>query len=235
VGEAEALAILREQVPWLCEQLAADADAGRFGRWGVSTVVDENLGRPVLGDAAFRALHGLAGLAPAAPVGNAGVLHVYGYLLSLVETPYGLKRDRWTGGGVARALGLPSAAFTPWFDPAATPLARILDACLPRLDAPDSAADLRLWVDDRSGEGTDATIVRTVVIEHPGSVGGVLLYGTKVGAAALRLVTAFPVGVVTEDWLDQLLATPPGLRFNAALPGREPGSEFGVREVIVRA
>ncbi len=68
----------------------------------------------MLSRSTFEALHDRAGLDSAWPVGNAGLLHVYGYLLSTTPTPYGLKRDRWLGGELARACGLAPDAFVPW-------------------------------------------------------------------------------------------------------------------------
>lgn len=103
-----------DEFDWLGMAIDADAGAGRFGLWGASTVIDENLGAPVISRELFDALHARAGIAARWPVGNAGVLHVYGYLLSRVVTPYGLKRDRWVGGRLAEAFGLDREAFLPW-------------------------------------------------------------------------------------------------------------------------
>lgn len=119
-------AVLDEH-PWLGAAIDDDAEAGRFAAWGSSTVIDENVGAPVLPRPLFDALHARAGLPAAWPVGNAGVLHVYGYLLSTTPTPYGLKRERWLGGELAGALGLPADAFVPWAHPR-TLLQRVTEA-----------------------------------------------------------------------------------------------------------
>ena len=55
-------------------------------------------------DAAVIRAAAAAGLAAAFPVGNAGLLHVYGYWFSDEPTPYGFKRDRWVDGALAGAL-----------------------------------------------------------------------------------------------------------------------------------
>ena len=99
---------------WLGNAIDKDAAAGRLGIWGRSTVIDENTGAPVLTPELFSALHARAGIHAHWPVGNAGILHVYGYLLSQAPTPYGLKRSRWLDGALARAYGLPDDAFVPW-------------------------------------------------------------------------------------------------------------------------
>lgn len=103
--------ILAQYTPELLTRLGFDRASGVFSDWGLSTVIDENLRRPVIGPALFAFLHECAGLEATWPVGNAGLLHVYGYLLSTVPTPFGLKRERWIGCELTRALGMPDGAF----------------------------------------------------------------------------------------------------------------------------
>ncbi|BAJ75413.1 L-serine deaminase [Microbacterium testaceum StLB037] len=103
-----------DSLPWLAAALAEDRAAGRFAAWGRSTVIDENVGAAVLPRAVFDELHERAGLTAEWPIGNAGVLHVYGYLLSTTPTPYGLKRERWLSGELERACGLETGALLPW-------------------------------------------------------------------------------------------------------------------------
>lgn len=112
--DADAATTALYALPWLTQSIEDDRTAGRFTRWGRSTVIDENVGSAVLSRAAFEALHTLAGLPSAWPVGNAGLLHCYGYLLSLTPTPYGMKRDRWLDGQFARTLTLAADHFIPW-------------------------------------------------------------------------------------------------------------------------
>ena len=106
-----------DSLPWLAAALADDRAAGRFDAWGRSTVIDENVGAAVLPRGVFDELHERAGLAAEWPIGNAGVLHVYGYLLSTTPTPYGLKRERWLSGELERACGLETGALLPWASP----------------------------------------------------------------------------------------------------------------------
>lgn len=116
-----------DETPWLGSAIESDARAGRFDRWGWSTVIDEHVGGAVISEAFFDALHASAGIPAQWPVGNAGLLHVYGYLLSTVRTPYGLKRERWLSGTLARAYGLPADLFLPWASPR-TLLDRVTEA-----------------------------------------------------------------------------------------------------------
>ena len=228
---------------WLGAFIRADAAAGRFAGWGLSTVVDENTGGPVIDERLFGELHALAGLPSVWPVGNAGLLHVYGYLLSRVETPYGRKRDRWLDGGVARALGLPAHAFAPWFDAggSSTPLERIALAAAPIVNAGAGAGVVFRADDSVPDAGGTATgriaVARTIVVRDAASGATALVYALgeadanggadafgaagAVGAADavgdLKLVTLFPVEGVDEAWAERLRLEPPRLRYNAVI------------------
>lgn len=103
-----------EEYWWLGAAIDEDSSAGRFNTWGRSTAIDERTGAPVITRGLFDALHHRAGLDAQWPAGNAGLLHVYGYLLSTTQTPYGLKRERWLDGHLAQAYGLERSAFLPW-------------------------------------------------------------------------------------------------------------------------
>ncbi|HAM26500.1 MAG TPA: amino acid deaminase [Microbacteriaceae bacterium] len=202
------------------DQIAADALAGRFGRWGLSTVIDENIDAPVIDRATFERLHEAAGMGSAWPIGNAGLLHVYGYLLSTVATPYGLKRDRWLDGSLARALGLGPEAFLLETASAAgdTVLERVTDAVLPRLEAPHD--DALLTFDSAATDGS-AVFFRTTVVASP--AGAALLYGVHDGTA-MRAITAFPLADPSPDLLEALVSAPPRLRYNAATGTLAPRS-----------
>lgn len=124
-------------LPWLAASLADDAAAGRFAAWGRSTVIDENVGEAVIPRPLFDELHERAGLEATWPVGNAGLLHVYGYLLSTTPTPYGLKRERWLSGELERACGLEAGALLPWAG-RGTLLSRVTAAAASLLSRPDA-------------------------------------------------------------------------------------------------
>ena len=111
---SEAAIAAIESLPWLTESIDHDREQARFDAWGLSTVIDENVGASVISRSLFAELHRRAGIDAEWPIGNAGLLHCYGYLLSLVETPYGFKRERWIGGELAVACGLAPHAFLPW-------------------------------------------------------------------------------------------------------------------------
>jgi len=182
-----------DSLPWLAAALAEDRAAARFSAWGRSTVIDENVGAAVLPRAVFDELHDRAGLEADWPVGNAGVLHVYGYLLSTTPTPYGLKRERWLSGEVERACGLEAEALLPWAG-TETLLARataVASALLARADAVTEELVGAAAVRAPGDAGTEPTGRRTARI----AVGDSLPGGTAALAYAVdgRIVTMFPV------------------------------------------
>lgn len=199
-------------VGWLAAQVDDDRARGTFGRWARSTVVDELTGAPVLPPAVLAWLQRRAGLPVEFPGSDAGLAHVYGYLLSTATTPFGRKRDRWTGGGLAVALGLDPRHLLPWHRPdGRTLLERVTDAVLPVLGSPPADA---LLVRDDAVPGT-ADALRTVVIRAQGSGGAALMYGL-VGSGGVRPVTTFPVEA-SPRWLREVGALPPAPRYNVLL------------------
>lgn len=203
------------------DQIRADAANSAFEDWGLSTVIDENIAAPVIVRDEFERLHELAALGAEWPIGNAGLLHVYGYLLSTVQTPYGLKRERWLDGALAGALGLPRDAFLPigTVTGTGTLLSRVTAAVLPRVVEPPS--DALLVLDQQSIDGGIA--VRTVVVGHP--IGAALLYGVR-EAGRMRAITAFPLAAASESFCRSLEEQGPRLRYNAATSALPPRSEL---------
>lgn len=196
-GAAETLEMHR----WLGAAIVEDAAAGRFAQWARSSVIDENTGAPVVPRAVFEALHARAGLSAAWPVGNAGLLHAYGYLLSTAPTPYGLKRERWLGGDLARACGLPADAFVPWVGEST-----LLDRATAAITALFERAPL---LRERVGEVTGVT-----ALGEPGP-GGAAPLGYALETAQRRFVTLFPVADPAAVRREITTGTP-RLRWNAA-------------------
>jgi hypothetical protein len=81
--------------------IARDRADGLIDRWSLSTVIDENIGEAVVERDVFERIHGASGVNARFPIGNAGLVHVYGYLFSTVVTPYGYKSDRWNASATA--------------------------------------------------------------------------------------------------------------------------------------
>ncbi|UNK70354.1 amino acid deaminase [Microbacterium sp. H1-D42] len=197
--------------------IAQDARQNRFSRWGTSTVIDENTGEPVIDRPLFDALHAAAGLDAQYPIGNAGVIHVYGYWFSTALTPYGYKRDRWQNGELAAALGQPETRFHLFSDPTSTPLQRVTAATLPLLRQPPTDAKV-------AGAQVDGLDTRVVLVAADGITADrlaangssicALIYGIRRGED-WQLITTFPLAgdpdVVVADFLADRR-----LRWNAA-------------------
>lgn len=190
-----------EALPWLARAIRDDRRVDRFVAWGRSTVVDENTGTAVIPRALFEELHERAGVVVEWPIGNAGVLHCYGYLLSLEPTPYGLKRDRWTEGALAQACGLPADAFHPWRE-GPTLLARAAAAASSLLATPTAGAT----------QVIDAREARLALGAADGPAALAYAVVPHAGAAPL-LVTMFPVGDAAAPLAE--FRADPRLRWNA--------------------
>ncbi|GAA1600449.1 amino acid deaminase [Leucobacter chromiireducens] len=196
-------------------QIRTDATAGQFLAWGGSTLIDEFTGVPSISRELFDELHVAADLHADFPVGNAGLLHVYGYWFSQVPTPFGYKRDRWVTGELARALGRPTDEFLLRTDATATTLARVTSAALPVLLTPPAGARVA-----DAEFSSPVGLHRARVVLHAAESGGptALVYGisdagTHAGSP-LRLITAFPVSGDPELLLADF-ERDPGSRWNA--------------------
>lgn len=196
-AQGDAGAVLTDH-SWLGPAIDADSAAGRLGAWGRSTVIDEHTGTPTVHPELFAALHSRAGLEATWPVGNAGLLHVYGYLLSTTPTPYGLKRSRWLDGVLARAYGLAEDTFVPWLG-SRTLLERVTEAAAGLLDRGATRSSVVA--------GVHTAVALGRVLED-----GPWALAYEVGG---RLVTTFPVASA-EEVLSEWDARPTRLRWNAA-------------------
>lgn len=206
--------IIAEELPWLARQLSVDREHGRFAEWALSTVIDENTNESVISRELFKVLHELAGLEAHWPIGNAGLLHCYGYLLSTASTPYGLKRERWITTELATACGLQPFAFSPWAGNESL-LSRVASVIVPLLaDPPVDALAVHTATVIPDAAGQTCT-TRTVVVQRQGAAA--LAYGLVVeraGRRTVRPVTVFPVSA-SPGWLAELAADTTRLRFNA--------------------
>lgn len=100
--------VLKRRCPWLLRQIQYDATQPAALRlWGQSLNFDENSDARIVAEPILQQLCRLIGVDYSDPVCHAGVLHTYGYLLSMLKTPFGLKRDRWEKGQIESLAGLP--------------------------------------------------------------------------------------------------------------------------------
>ncbi|CAH0230591.1 hypothetical protein [Rhodococcoides fascians] len=214
---------------WFGEQVEASrCDPVEMAKWTSSTVIDDNVQAPVFNERVFSWLHrGVPG-AFEFPNGHAGLMHVYGYLLSSVETPYGLKRRRWLTDDLANALGLKPSFFFP--TASTVPLMeRVASVVLPTLTDP--------LADSRTILGIDEVVdrrrrMRTVYLRDRMTNSTALLYGS-VSGDDIQIVTAFPIGPMTSQSVQDRLAEPARYRYNYAPVDAESGSHFdGTVEVL---
>lgn len=216
--------------PWLVRQvLASQHDDEHLAHWTASTVIDDNVQAPVFDRATFAWLHrGLPG-AYEFPIGHGGLMHTYGYLLSTVITPYGLKRQRWLTNDLAVAFGKepthlqPTASETPLME-------RVASTVLPALSDPVGTTRVVLAFDEVVDT---ANAMRTVYVADPGSGSTAVVYGL-VTSSRTQIVSTFPVQPLTQEWARTRLSEPTRYRFNYAPPTAPPGSAFdGSTEVLV--
>lgn len=102
----------------LCGSVAhqIEIDARRRGPlsfWGRSVNCDEITQTQIVDPAVLGVLGRVAGKPLSSATPHAGLQHTYGYLFSVIETPYGMKRDRWTETGLEAALNIPPDSLGP--------------------------------------------------------------------------------------------------------------------------
>ena len=101
------LPVLEQRAPAVYRQVVRDGNTpGLLGFWGRSLNVDEFAGQTIVHPAILHAIGELAGVRIRGRVVHAGLQHTYGYLFSLIETPFGAKRDRWVSTAMERGFGI---------------------------------------------------------------------------------------------------------------------------------
>jgi hypothetical protein len=98
---------LKAMCPHVYRQIVADGrQPARLACWGRSVNVDENTREVIVHPAILQGIGTLAGVPMAGRGVHAGLEHTYGYLFSLIDTPYGPKRDRWITPDLENAFGV---------------------------------------------------------------------------------------------------------------------------------
>lgn len=99
-------AVLKKLCPEVYRQIRRDGQYPQLlAFWGRSVNVDENAGQTIVHPAILQAIGALSGVAMTGRVVHAGLQHTYGYLFSLIDTPYGTKRERWVSTEMERGFG----------------------------------------------------------------------------------------------------------------------------------
>ena len=212
---------LRRIAPAIVDELARDARVpALLAAWGsaldYNQAPDGTLGsEPIVPLALSDELARLAGAPPRRDrVVHAGVQHTYGYLFSVLPTPYGFKRARWVDPAIDSGLGLPRGTIAPvpragtllgnvtWLAGsiafAGEPERAALSTALvsPALQALDIAALHVVRITETAGD----VALRTdfVDLPHPTDAAAALLvYSVRV-AGASRLITMFPISAASR-------------------------------------
>ncbi len=213
-------------------------------RWGRCSNTDENTGTAIVDAGILDMIGKIANVPMKAPSYHAGLQHTYGYLLSLIETPYGYKRDRWLSPAIEDGFGLPSGSLSAF--PRRGTLLVNLTSLLSRISLgstvvtegarasfeqvpfgkqegwriTESVADLKIHTD----------IFPFLYGEQDQSL---LVYSTAMSKNSAKLVTAFPIMAESRDLL--LDSSQFGkkqtirLRFNAYVENFTGGERVGSR------
>ncbi|GGF99473.1 hypothetical protein GCM10007304_11670 [Rhodococcoides trifolii] len=217
---------------WLDDQITeSKSDPAQMALWTSSTVVDGNAEFPLLNRRVFTWLHRGLPDAYGFPIGHAGLMHTYGYLLSPVVTAYGLKRERWLTADLAEAFGLKASFFYPTAS-AAPLMERVAHVALPTLTDPLATSGTVLALDEVVDESRK---MRTVFVSNAGRNATAAVYGS-VTDGVVQLVSAFPVKGFSAEYVVERLAGPTRYRYNYSPPGALPGSEFdGELDILICA
>jgi|GEM_PF-721254 len=110
----DGLDLLRCSFPRLNEHICAlKKFSAPLALWGESRNWDEHAKQQIVEPAILDAIGRMAGREMCGMTLHAGLLHTYGYLFSLVATPFGYKRDRWLHEEMGARFGLPDDTFSP--------------------------------------------------------------------------------------------------------------------------
>jgi hypothetical protein len=106
---------LERMLPEFHAQVLADSKKTALKElWGQSFNFDEIAKATTVHPSIIEALSGFFGVpAPHENIVHAGLEHTYGYLFSVLKTPFGYKRDRWVSGKIEKGLGMAPGIFGP--------------------------------------------------------------------------------------------------------------------------
>ena len=111
---ADRTAILKRLCPELVDQMETDrGPSGPLIFWGRCRNFDEHAGQVIVDQAILETIFHVANQRFSAEHPHAGLQHTYGYLLSVIDTPHGRKRDRWVRTSLESAFGLPPDVLGP--------------------------------------------------------------------------------------------------------------------------
>lgn len=112
--------VFKKSAPFIFKQFEKDKKSSEFlSLWGQAKNFDENAKSVIVDQKILECLAIKLNLKNAVALQDgfetvhAGLQHTYAYLFSQIETPYGYKRARWTGGELESGFGLSQKALNP--------------------------------------------------------------------------------------------------------------------------
>ena len=108
------LSILTNKNPSLLKQIEKDSQETHLLMfWGQSLNFDSGAKQKIIDDKIINELHSQFGLKTDSMIVHAGITHTYGYLFSVLDTPYGYKRKRWIEPTLNYAFALNGNSLSP--------------------------------------------------------------------------------------------------------------------------
>ena len=106
--------IMASETPGIYEQLEQIRDQpAALAFWAGSYNFDENARLSIVHPRILEAIGTITDCDLNGPPFHAGLLHTYGYLFSVIDTPFGKKRDRWLNARIARGFKLAKSLLGP--------------------------------------------------------------------------------------------------------------------------
>ena len=242
-------ASFKKHCPHILRQARRDAAFPKLlAFWGRCVNFDEHAKQVIVHPAILEVLGEAVGIPVRGRFVHAGLQHTYGYLFSVIETPYGSKRDRWVSDDLEKGLGIDRSLLG--VRPARGTLLANVTWVLGQIALRGRPAELKRLESQAAAVAPDlvkfdfSTLERCRIVErttlpasrrevslvtdlvklpHAPDGDRLLIYSTMVATKALRLVTAFPM---KPDAADRLVATAAvggkvevELRYNAYVRG----------------
>ncbi len=133
--------VLNAHCPWIKTQLRKTSRyPGLVGLWGRSLNVDEKANAVIVEPPLLKLIGELANQPLRGRIVHAGWTHTYGYLFSLIDTPYGKKRDRWIKPDLDEGFGFDVPTLRD--EPEAGTLLLNLTFCLAQIAFRNDSAEL---------------------------------------------------------------------------------------------
>ena len=192
---------------------------------------------------------------------HAGLMHTYGYLFSMIQTPYGFKRDRWVSSKIESGLGLPKNTISPipssgtLFSNVSFLLAQIAGRGMNELVSKNTSVEkllnqrlLDFNIEDFKGLRIVESLTGPCGINeynfHSDIIQfktrdlideSLLVYSIQVRGAKRKIYTCFPIQNETRNELVQLAKRntgPVGARYNAVVESAKNDRLIGSSQVI---